>query len=106
MQSYSLVASAKINLYLEILGHRPDGYHELAMVLQSVNLVDRVDLRPTVSNFIQVHCPHPQVPQNPSNLAYQAAALMMQKFPGFSGVDITIDKQIPVGAGLAGGSAN
>ncbi len=106
MRSYSITASAKINLYLEILGDRPDGYHELALVLQSVNLADRVDLRPTVRNFIQVRCPHPQVPQGPTNLAYRAAELMMQKFPGLSGVEITIDKQIPVGAGLAGGSVN
>jgi len=106
MQSYSLTASAKINLYLEILGLRPDGYHELAMVLQSVDLADRIDLRPTVSGFIQVRCHHPQVPQDRGNLAYRAAELMMQRFPGFSGIEITIHKQIPVGAGLAGGSSN
>jgi len=106
MQSYSLSASAKINLYLEIIGNRADGYHELAMVLQSVDLADRVDLRPTVRDFIQVHCQHPEVPEGPRNLAYQAAALMMQKFPNFSGVEITIQKQIPIGAGLAGGSSN
>jgi len=106
MQSYSLTASAKINLYLEILGLRPDGYHELAMVLQSVDFQDRIDLRPTVSDFIQVRCQHPQVPQDRGNLAYRAAELLMKKFPGLSGVEITIHKQIPIGAGLAGGSSN
>lgn len=106
MQSYSLTASAKINLYLEILGLRPDGYHELAMVLQSVDLQDRIDLRPTISDFIQVRCQHPQVPQDRGNLAYRAAELLMKKFPGLSGVEITIHKQIPIGAGLAGGSSN
>lgn len=106
MRSYSLCASAKINLYLEIVGDRPDGYHELVMVLQSINLADQIDLRPLGVDQIRLHCHHPQIPQDRTNLAYRAAELMMQTFPGLSGVEIVIDKQIPVGAGLAGGSAN
>lgn len=106
MRSYSLIVSAKINLYLEIIGDRPDGYHELAMVLQSVDLVDRIDLTPLDVDRIRVRCNHPQVPQDRTNLAYRAAELMTRKFPDFCGVGITIHKQIPVGAGLAGGSAN
>lgn len=100
------MASAKINLYLEIIGDRPDGYHELVTVLQSIDLTDRVILRPTVRDFIHVRCDHPEVPQGRTNLAYQAAELMMQHYPGRSGVDIAIHKRIPVGAGLAGGSTN
>ncbi|MBW4607830.1 MAG: 4-(cytidine 5'-diphospho)-2-C-methyl-D-erythritol kinase [Hassallia sp. WJT32-NPBG1] len=110
MRSYSLIASAKINLYLEIIKDRPDDYHDLVMVLQSINLADRVDLRPLKNDTICLHCNHPEVPQDHRNLAYKAAALMAQKFPDafakYGGVDITIDKRIPVGAGLAGGSTN
>jgi 4-diphosphocytidyl-2-C-methyl-D-erythritol kinase len=110
MRSYSLIAPAKINLYLEILGDRPDGYHELVMVMQSVNLADRIELRANGTDRFQVHCDHAQVPADQSNLAYRAAELMGRQFPRafarYGAVDITIHKQIPVGAGLAGGSTN
>ncbi|NJK66034.1 MAG: 4-(cytidine 5'-diphospho)-2-C-methyl-D-erythritol kinase [Microcoleus sp. SU_5_3] len=110
MRSYSLQASAKINLYLEIIGDRPDGYHELAMVLQSIDLVDRIDLRPIGTDTIRVRCDHPQVPPDKNNLAYRAADLLVKQFPDalakYGGVEISIHKQIPVAAGLAGGSAN
>ena len=110
MRSYSLLAPAKINLYLEILGDRPDGYHDLAMVLQSIDLADQVELHANGTDQFRIHCAHPQVPQDQSNLAYRAAALMAKQFPEafaqFGGVEITIQKQIPVGAGLAGGSTN
>lgn len=110
MQSYSLIAPAKINLYLEIIGDRPDGYHELAMVLQSISLADQIELRANGTDEIRVRCNHPQVPVDQSNLAYKAAALIRQQFSEvykkYGGVDITIQKNIPVGAGLAGGSTN
>ncbi|MGI0488085.1 4-(cytidine 5'-diphospho)-2-C-methyl-D-erythritol kinase [Pantanalinema rosaneae CENA516] len=110
MRSYTLLAPAKINLYLEILGDRPDGFHELVMVLQSVTLADEIELRANGTDLIRVHCDHPLVPGDRSNLAYRAAELMGQRFPDafarYGAVDITIRKQIPVGAGLAGGSTN
>lgn len=110
MRSYSLIAPAKINLYLEIIGDRPDGYHELVMVLQSIALADEVHIRAIGSDVIRVHCDDPTVPQDDNNLAYKAAALMQQQFPDayaqWGGVEIDIEKHIPVGAGLAGGSAN
>jgi 4-diphosphocytidyl-2-C-methyl-D-erythritol kinase len=110
MRSYSLIAPAKINLYLEIIGDRPDGYHELAMILQSIELADRIDVRPLSTDMIRVHCNHPQVPTDKSNLAYKAAELMTVEFSDafakYGGVEITINKQIPVAAGLAGGSTN
>ncbi|MEB3339155.1 MAG: 4-(cytidine 5'-diphospho)-2-C-methyl-D-erythritol kinase [Leptolyngbyaceae bacterium] len=110
MHSYSLLASAKINLYLEIIGDRPDGYHELAMVMQSIDLADQIDLRPLGTDDIQVRCNHPEVPSDRRNLAYRAAELMATEFPNafaqYGGVEITIQKKIPVGAGLAGGSTN
>jgi 4-diphosphocytidyl-2-C-methyl-D-erythritol kinase len=110
MRSYSLIAPAKINLYLEILGDRLDGYHELVMILQSIELADQIDLRPISTDTIRVYCDHPDVPQNQSNLAYRAVELMAEQFPKvfaqFGGVEITIKKQIPVAAGLAGGSTD
>jgi len=110
MRSYSLLAPAKINLYLEILGDRPDGFHELVMVLQSISLADQIDLHANGTSTIHVHCDHPLVPGDSSNLAYRAAEVMMKAFPDafarYGGVDISIQKQIPVGAGLAGGSSN
>ncbi|WP_138499189.1 4-(cytidine 5'-diphospho)-2-C-methyl-D-erythritol kinase [Nostoc sp. PA-18-2419] len=110
MHSYSLIAPAKINLYLEIIGDRPDGYHELAMILQSIALADQIDVRSNSNRTIHVHCNHPQVPTDKSNLAYRAAELMAKEFPEafarYGGVDISINKQIPVAAGLAGGSTN
>jgi 4-diphosphocytidyl-2-C-methyl-D-erythritol kinase len=110
MHSYSLIAPAKINLYLEIIGSRPDGYHELAMILQSIDLSDQIDIHAASTENIRVYCDHPQVPTDKTNLVYKAAALMAEKFPdaysNFGGVDITVKKHIPVAAGLAGGSTN
>ena len=106
----TLMANAKINLYLEIIGARPDGFHELVMVMQSVALADRITLKPLAASVIQLSCDHPQVPTDHTNLAYRAAALLQKRFPHRTnrcgGVEITIEKKIPVGAGLAGGSAN
>lgn len=110
MHSYSLNAPAKINLYLEILGDAGDGYHELAMILQSIELADKIDIRAIGTQEIKVHCHHPEVPTDESNLAYKAAALMWEEFPEYfanlGGVEITIHKRIPVAAGLAGGSTD
>ncbi len=102
----SLKAAAKINLYLEITGNRSDGYHDLVMVLQSIDLCDRVDIRKIGTDEIQVLCTNPEVPCDRTNLAYKAAALMQSVYPNIGGIEIAIDKQIPMGAGLAGGSAN
>jgi 4-diphosphocytidyl-2-C-methyl-D-erythritol kinase len=101
-----LRANAKINLYLEITGNRADGYHGLVMVMQSIDLCDRLEIYKSGTEAIRVHCDHPQVPTDATNLAYRAAHLMQQKYPDFGGVEIAIDKQIPIGAGLAGGSAD
>ncbi|MBF2063044.1 MAG: 4-(cytidine 5'-diphospho)-2-C-methyl-D-erythritol kinase [Calothrix sp. C42_A2020_038] len=110
MQGYSLVAPAKINLYLEIIGARDDGYHELAMVMQSIDLADQVDVVANGSENIRVQCDNLEVPGDKTNLAYRAAELMAKQFPEqfskFGGVDIKIYKRIPVAAGLAGGSTN
>ena len=106
MDSYQLTAPAKINLLLEIIGSRPDGYHELVMVLQSIDLADQLELKPTGGNRIVLHCDHPHVPKDSTNLAYRAAKLMQENFSRQSGIEITIQKHIPIGAGLAGGSTD
>lgn len=102
----SLKSAAKINLYLEITGNRADGYHDLVMILQSIDLCDRVDIRKIGIDEIQILCNHPDVPCDRSNLAYKAAALMQSIYPEIGGIEIALDKQIPMGAGLAGGSGN
>jgi 4-diphosphocytidyl-2-C-methyl-D-erythritol kinase len=119
MQSYSLFAPAKINLHLEVIGDhvvpelgsdRPDGYHELVMIMQSVDLGDTLHLRANGTDQIRLFCENPQVPLDETNLAYKAARLMQEKYSdishNFGGLDITIEKNIPVCAGLAGGSTN
>ncbi|QCS48242.1 4-(cytidine 5'-diphospho)-2-C-methyl-D-erythritol kinase [Picosynechococcus sp. PCC 11901] len=111
MSAYLLTAPAKINLYLEILGDRPDGFHELVMVMQTIGLYDRIGVRQNRSGEINLYCQHPEVPLTASNIAYRAAQLMMMRFADIytrvgGGVDITIEKNIPVAAGLAGGSTD
>jgi 4-diphosphocytidyl-2-C-methyl-D-erythritol kinase len=110
MKSYTLIAPAKINLHLEILGIRPDNYHELVMVMQTVDLADRVKIESVSTDDIVLHCGHPKIPLDRTNLAYRAAELMQQEFPADfrenGGVEITLHKQIPIAAGLAGGSGN
>ena len=110
MRSCSLIAPAKINLYLEIIGDRSDEFHELIMILQSIGLADRVDIKPSDTQKIHIYCDHPYVPEDETNLAYRAAQLMCKVFPdvhaNYGGVSIRIVKNIPVAAGLAGGSGN
>jgi 4-diphosphocytidyl-2-C-methyl-D-erythritol kinase len=106
MHPYRLIAPAKINLLLEIIGSRPDGYHELVMVLQSIDLADEIELKPMGGDRITLDCDHPHVPKDSTNLAYRAAKLMQESFPRHGGVEIAIQKRIPIGAGLAGGSTD
>lgn len=108
MTSYTLLSAAKINLYLEIIGHRPDGFHEMVMIMQSVDLCDRITITGLAIPTRRLQCNHPEVPTDSSNLALKAVDLLTAKFPELAnrGVDINIEKNIPVGAGLAGGSGN
>lgn len=106
--SVVLLAPAKINLFLQITGDRPDGYHDLKMLMQSVSLMDRLVLNWCDRPEIVVECSDPQVPTDQRNLAYKAVILLRQRFPELAdrGVHIAITKQIPIGGGLAGGSGN
>ena len=99
-------AHAKINLYLDVIGKRPDGYHEIETIFHSIGLHDDIYLRKRADRQITLHCEHPHVPCDPRNLAYRAAKLLLDDTPDLSGVEITILKRIPVAAGLGGGSAD
>ena len=97
---------ARINLILDVLGKRDDGYHELEMVMQSLGLSDSVFLEKIEQEGILLETQGPAVPQGPENLAYRAAQLMQKAYGLSGGVRIRIQKEIPVAAGLAGGSGN
>lgn len=102
----SVKAPAKINLSLDALSKRPDGYHEVAMIMTMVDLADRIDLTETNDDRITVDVSEGFVPNDHRNLAYQAADLLKKRFNVKKGVSIYITKRIPVAAGLAGGSSD
>ncbi|MGP4063129.1 4-(cytidine 5'-diphospho)-2-C-methyl-D-erythritol kinase [Halobacillus sp. H74] len=98
-------APAKINLSLDVLHKRSDGFHEVEMVMTTVDLADRIELTPRPSE-ISVESESRFVPNDERNLAYRAAKLMKDRFGVEKGVKIFIEKNIPVAAGLAGGSSD
>ena len=98
-------ANAKINLTLDILGKRPDGYHEVAMVMQTVGLHDTLTLEKREQG-ISLNINVPWLKADEKNLAWRAAALVQVEFGLTGGVHIELTKRIPVAAGLAGGSAD
>ena len=100
-------APAKINLSLDVLGKRPDGYHEISTVMQAVSLYDTVTVTDNESGEVTVFCGYEGVPNDESNIAVKAALRFFDycKMPK-KGVHIEIDKQIPTQAGLAGGSSD
>lgn len=105
VQTISLWAHGKINLTLDVLGRRPDGYHEIRSVMQSVSLADRVSLRRLPGSAVRVHCT-PSMGPPEENLAWKAAAAFSAATGQPIGADITIEKRVPAAAGLAGGSAD
>ena len=96
---------AKINLGLEVLGLRDDGYHELRTLFQTIDLHDDIVLRPR-PRAVSVRCRHRLVPRDRTNLAVRAAEALRRYARVSSGVEIEIEKRIPVGGGLGGGSSN
>ena len=106
MQKIRVRAHAKINLYLDVVGKREDGYHNLETIFHSIGLHDDVIISKKQTKDITVHCEHPRVPCDSRNLAYRAAQLLSNAVDGIGGIAIDIHKRIPVTAGLAGGSAN
>lgn len=98
-------APAKINLTLNVIGKRPDGYHELETVMQQISLRDKIFLH-AGGRGIKIESNSAEIPDNEQNLAFQAARLLYAKFSLPTGLQIFIEKNIPVGAGLAGGSTD
>lgn len=99
-------APAKINLTLDTLYKRDDGYHEVSMVMTTVDLNDQLSFEKRGDDEIVIISEHQYVPTDYRNLAYQAAKLMKKKYQLKEGVTITIEKNIPIAAGLAGGSSD
>src|SRR5262245_5936350 len=105
LMALTLPSFAKINWTLEILGKRPDGYHEVRTLLQTVSVADELTFELT-GQGITVHCDHPEVPCDETTLAYRAAKLLIDFTGAGLGVRIWIAKRLPVAAGLGGGSGN
>jgi len=106
MRRIRLASPAKLNLFLKVFQKRPDGFHDIATVFERIDLSDEIRLTLSLSGAIRIDCAHPQVPRGPKNLVYQAAKLLRDDFRVKEGVDIYIKKNIPVAAGLGGGSGN
>ena len=102
----SLKALAKINLGLDVVRRREDGYHEVRMIMQTIHLYDRLDIKRTKETGIQIQTNLSFLPVNENNLIYKAAKLLMDEFSITDGVSVKLDKRIPVAAGMAGGSTD
>ena len=106
MKSLTLKAPAKINYLLDVIGRRPDGYHDLRMVMQRVNLCDEITITLTDGPDIIVTCGKGGVPDGPDNIAWKAARELLALAGSEQGATIHISKNIPVAAGLGGGSSD
>lgn len=103
----SYKAYAKVNLGLDVLRRREDGYHDVKMIMQTVNLFDRIEVEDLPENAgIKIVTSAEFVPVNEDNLIYKAAKLLMDEFDIKRGICITLEKNIPVAAGMAGGSTD
>ena len=102
----TVIANAKLNLYLDITGRRDDGYHTLEMVMQSISLSDIVDVCVCEGSGITISCDAPHVPSDERNIAYKAAERYLEAAGITAKVTIDIQKRIPSGAGMGGGSAD
>lgn len=106
MDELNLTALAKINLGLDVLRRREDGYHEVRMVMQTIHLSDQIRIVKSREPGIRIKTNLYYLPANEKNLAYKAARLLQEEFALEEGVEIDIKKRIPVAAGMAGGSAD
>ena len=104
MKKAKVTGYAKINLVLDVLRKREDGYHEVAMVMQAIDLADTVILEEAQRNWL--HTDNKHIPPNMNNLAMKAVVLMQERFPQIAPLHVTLQKEIPVAAGLAGGSTD
>jgi len=105
MQTMQVLAPAKINLSLKILGRRDDGFHEIETLISPISLADKIDIEPQ-SRWIDFSCDDPTLPGGDENLVVRATKAFLEKTKITSGVGIKLQKQIPHGAGLGGGSSD
>jgi len=105
LEKLTLKSPAKINLSLEVLGKREDGYHQILSLMQAVDLYDELILEKRERGVV-VTCDHPECPSDESNLSFKAAHLLLKEEGIKEGVSIHINKKIPFSAGLGGGSSN
>ena len=106
MKQIKLNARAKINITLDVLRKRDDGYHDLSMIMQTVNLCDNLIIKTNESKTINMTSNYSWLPCDERNLVYKAAALMKEKYDIKDGITIHLEKNIPVAAGMAGGSSD
>ncbi len=106
MNKLILECRAKINLSIDVIGKRANGYHDVEMILQEVPLADKLTLNLRQDGEIHITSDSPTLPLNQDNLAWKAAEAFFERLGRNDGVDIHIEKRIPVGAGMAGGSAD
>ena len=106
MSSITLLSPAKVNLTLEVLGTRPDGYHDIRSLIQPVDLFDEVKIETIEGEGIVISSSGIEIPQGKDNLAWQAADMFLRETGFDTGVAISIKKKIPPGSGLGGGSSN
>ncbi len=105
-RAVSVPAYAKVNLFLDVVGKRPDGYHSLVTLFERIDLADRLTVELTGDGRIECLCDSPQVPVDGTNLAVRAAFAYRQATNDSLGIRIQLKKQIPVAAGLGGGSSD
>ena len=106
MQSITLKAPAKINLCLSVLGRRPDGYHDVEMLMQMVGLSDEVTVAAQGIAGVRISCDSDAIPPGEDNIAWKAGHALLKRAGQGAGITITIRKAIPVAAGLGGGSSD
>ncbi len=106
MTAVTLPAYAKVNLYLDVVGKRPDGYHELVTLFERIDLSDTLTLESISGSEIEVECDDPQIPRDGTNLVVRAAQSYCKALGTSQGYRITLKKRIPIAAGLGGGSSD
>lgn len=106
MDEITLKALAKINLGLDVIRRREDGYHEVRMIMQTIHLYDLLEVRKIKDPQIKIQTNLSFLPVNENNLVYRAARLLQEEFSLGGGVSVNLTKRIPVAAGMAGGSTD
>ena len=106
MNTFRIKAYAKINLGLDVLRRRPDGYHEVKMIMQTVDLYDDLEFTKLAEDEIRIFTDKEELPADQGNLIWRAAARMKELYQISEGVSVKLTKRIPIAAGMAGGSAD